>query len=100
MYRFLEKNHRCCSLPESRVVPVEQGKSSRNKERKRRIEDDIVSNVVTAVTIVTLTLLLQLTFHPIIRDRQQQSWSWYKYCSHCGLSNLGAFFLHSQFERK
>ena len=31
------------------LVPVEGGRSSRNKERKRRIEDDIVSNVVTTV---------------------------------------------------
>ena len=31
------------------LVPAEGGRSSRNKERKRRIEDDIVSNVVTTV---------------------------------------------------
>ena len=56
------------------LVPEEPGRSTRNRQRKIRKEDDILTNnVATTVTILTLTILFKLTFHPLIRDRQDQS---------------------------
>ena len=67
-------------------------------QRKMRIEDDSGTSVVTTVTIVTLTLLLQLTFHPIIRTQFQQTPFWTKStrCLVVSWSNLNSKFNFKQ----